>query len=167
MRTGPGWGLETHGAPAVLSDARGARLSLAVAGYSDPDAPPDGSAWGDANRLDVVLEGELEGRSWRSSGPLLCCGDLSALVAWVRLVAAGHPADPFEAGEPGLGLTGRRQGGIVLLRVRLSHDLAPPFLDADEAGGSDGVALRLRLSVARALAWADRLEELRRRYPRR
>ncbi|MFN2450882.1 MAG: hypothetical protein ABR541_00855 [Candidatus Dormibacteria bacterium] len=105
-----------------------------------------------------MLEAELDGRGWRTSGSLLTTSDFAALAGWVRLVAAGRLTDPFEAIQPGFGLTGRRHGDTVLLRVRLSHGLAPPFPDADPEGFGEGAALCLRLSLAEAGAFADHLE---------
>ena len=143
-------------APVTLRGVRDARLTLRVTHH---DAPGHGlSDTSDrASQPYVELEVELDGRGWRASGALLTSTDLAGLAGWVRRVAAGRLTDPFEAVEPGFGVTGRRHGDTVLLRLRLSHALAPPFPDADPEGLGEGAALRLRLGLADAGALADHL----------
>jgi hypothetical protein len=114
----------------ILDDRHGHRLELHLRGYQFPDLTDVES---DANWLQVGLEIETPEGTWSATEPCLMTWEAAELARWIANVANGLPQGPFQDFvEPCLSFGHEVEPGGSTIRVRLSHEFSPPWVDYHE-----------------------------------
>jgi hypothetical protein len=148
-----------------LTDASSTTLSLTISGYQFPamETEPHDSNW-----LNVVGTVEHPRGPWSFHDPCLLTYELEWLCDWLERVAADpvaeHPPEYFT--EPNLEFHVIRSGGAASLRVHLSHEASPPWIQ-DRADRLDGVDLDFPLPENDVRAAAKSLRACLSKYPQR
>jgi hypothetical protein len=120
-----------------------------------------------------VIRGDVttaDGRSWSFSDPCLTTWEAQCLSAWLDAVsrdAADRDAAVFT--EPNVGFfADGREGALVRMRVRFSHESLPGWLPRDAAGRQAGeYFVALEVTAADLAEAARAWDRERRAYPAR
>ena len=135
-------------------------LQLDIAGYQFPAGEKDES---DANWLVIELAVTYGDRRWRAREAALLTYEITDLVNWLRQVAEGGQAREFDAIEPNLSFSARRDDGAISLFARFRLEFCRPALDYDQR--VEGESLEFRLAAGDVKRFADDLETEARRFP--
>ena len=146
-----------------LKSQSGDSFELLILRYQFPDVHED--RW-DSNWL--VLSGKVatrDGQTWHFTEPAATSFELADLVVWLREVALRENSDDqFEFTEPNLAFSVSSTPAATL-RVKFSHDSAPPWLTEHERFA--GVVVDFPLEETDLAVAADELRDALNDFPTR
>ena len=139
-------------------------FELRLLGYESPME----REWWAANWLVVEVRARLGTRAWEARSSALLTVDVAALAAWLAgIAAADEVPSEIDFMEPCLVFSlGADPAGARELRIDVSHELSPPWLDEWDRLG-DGVRLRVPLDAAMLLKASESLTAALTRFPPR
>lgn len=153
----------------LLRSSDGAEVELSIVGYEFPDLSglddPEDDEW-DANWL--VVEGRVrlpDGRRWSFREPCLVVDEARELGEWL----GGVGGDTLVFTEPNLGFSrepGGSDRGEIRLRVTLSHESVPPWIERCAEGWVVPLTIEPSELTAAASDWTASLVAFPARSPR-
>jgi hypothetical protein len=147
-----------------LASIDGSSLALSLVAYEFPEAPLDSF---ERDWLLVAVTAQCPKGSWSRQDACLLDGEAPMIAHWLRSAASGLTSpiqrDAENEGtpdltfvEPALAFTlASSHSNLRHLRVHLTHGLAPPWLDVNEALATWQFFVELVMTDAELLTAAD------------